>query len=229
MTRDGITKFESITEHEAESRLKKLFRKFNREVETELQKDRRKLFKALEEFANILPNKEAWIHFRKRWPRFFPVAEYEKVENGKLDSIANYPELLREVWDGSPSFLLPLLGVDAESPFNDEQATAKVHRIPAQFFADWDEGVFRYRGMCDFQRALYLLFRESWRARTCEKCRSKFIAMRVAQKYCSTDCSESVQRELKLTWWKQHGERWRAARKSLKSMKGRKHGTRKTQ
>jgi hypothetical protein len=94
---------------------------------------------------------------------------------------------------------------------------------------DWDEGVFRYQGACDFQRALYLLFRESWRARICEKCRTKFIARRPAQKYHSTDCSESVQRELKQKWWARHGETWRKQRKeSKRKRRGGQNGARKT-
>jgi hypothetical protein len=88
--------------------------------------------------------------------------------------------------------------------------------IAAKFDLDWDEGVFRYQGACDFQRALYVLFRESWRARICEKCETKFIARRVAQKYCSTECSGSMQRELKQKWWAEHGETWRRRRKESK-------------
>jgi len=100
--------------------------------------------------------------------------------------------------------------------------------LPGKFDADWDEGVFTYEGACNFQRALYLLFRESWRARVCEKCDAKFIARRAAQKYCTTDCSEEMQRELKLKWWDKHGEAWRKGRKTLKSQKkGSSNGPRK--
>jgi hypothetical protein len=217
-------------ESEADRALKTLVRKFNRSIEHGLRKDRPRLFEALGEFVNIRSDKEAWSHFRNLWPRFFPQTEYEKAEKGLPESVRDYPSWLRQVWDGYTASLLPLLGVKTETPFREEQEQVSgIHRLPAQFFPDWDEGIFLYQSGCDFQRSLYLLFRESWRARTCEKCGNKFIARRVAQKYCTTDCSESVQRELKLKWWSEYGETWRQKRKASRS-KGKedKRGTRKT-
>src|SRR5262249_3379620 len=136
-----------------------------------------------------------------------------------------------QVWSGGElgEMALPiLLGIDLnphktegtpeEAWFND------LLSIPAQFYADWDEGVFRYRGSCDFQRALYLLFLDSWRAKFCEKCNAKFIAARSAQKFCTTDCSDAMQREFRRRWWAEHGDEWRQKRKK----KGRKNVTRKT-
>jgi hypothetical protein len=212
------TEAELRADRDADRALKKLVHKFNRDIEHGLRKDRLKLFKALGEFANIRSDDEAWFHFRSRCPRFFPKGEYEKAQKGLPESVRDYPPLVREVWDGGTAPLLPLLGVKAETPFHDDQArVAGIYRLPAHFFPNWDEGIFLYQSGCDFQRALYLLFRQSWRARTCENCGNKFIARRVAQKYCTTDCSESVQRELKLKWWAQHGETWRRTQKVSKS------------
>ncbi len=224
------TEAELRTDRDADRTLKRLVRKFNRDIERGLRNDRPKLFEALGEFANIRPDDEAWSHFRSRWPRFFPQSEYEKARKGLPESVRNYPSLVREVWDGGTAPLLPLLGVKAETPFRDEQArVSRIYRLPACFYPDWDEGILRYQSGCDFQRALDLLFRESWRARTCGNCGSKFIARRVAQKYCTTDCSERVQHELKLKWWAEHGETWRRKRKASKSIgKEDQHGTRKT-
>jgi hypothetical protein len=218
-------------EREAERKLRMLFRKFNRDIECGLLRERPKLFHALGDFARILPTNDAWHQFRKRWPNFFPRAEYEKVEQNVSPSVRDYSYWLDRIWKGHESrpALLLLLGVRVEAWISDEDSQApNLPLIPAQFFPDWDEGVLRYRGMCMFQRALYLLFRESWRARTCEQCGDKFIARRVAQRYCSTDCSESVQRELKLKWWHEHGDAWRRKRKASKLRKrGRKNVTRK--
>jgi hypothetical protein len=88
---------------------------------------------------------------------------------------------------------------------------------PKEFVADWDDGTFHYEGGCDFQRALFLLFRESWRARVCEKCNMKFIARRSALKYCSKECVGEMQKELKRKWWADHGEGWRQDRNKSKS------------
>jgi hypothetical protein len=205
-------------EREAERELKKLVRQFNREIEDGLRKDRPKLFEALGEFVNIRSDKEAWSHFRNRWPRYFPLTEYGKAEKNLPESVRDYPKWLREIWDGYTASLLPLLGVKADTPFQKEQAlVAGIYCLPAYFYPDWDGGILLYQSGCDFQRSLYLLLRESWRARACENCGNRFIARRVAQKYCTTDCSEHVQHELKLKWWTEHGKRWRQKRKVSKS------------
>jgi hypothetical protein len=199
--------------------LRRQFQKHESGLDRELRRDKPRLFEALEDFANIRPNEEAWSHFRKRWPNFFPGDEYDKVAKGLRPSIVDYPYCLDLLWMGTDSPLEMLLGVDTRSYRADELQPeemwiAGLASIPSDFEMDWEEGVFRYRGACDFQKALYLLFLQSWRARVCEKCKAKFIARRVAQKYCSTDCSESMQRELKQRWWAKHGETWRKERRA---------------
>jgi len=72
----------------------------------------------------------------------------------------------------------------------------------------------------DFQRALYLLLRESWRAKVCAKCSTYFVASKPAQLYCSTACSGGVKRERTLKWWRDVGAKRRAAR--AKKQDGRK-------
>jgi hypothetical protein len=198
--------------------LRRVFQKYERKLDRELRRDKRKLFEALGEFANIRRDEKGWSHFRKRWPKFFPEEEYDRVVEGSKPSIADYPYCLDQLWIGTDSPVKIMLGIDAapnrvDELWPEDMWLAGVASIPAEFFVDWDEGVFRYRGACDFQRALYLLFRESWRARVCEKCLTKFIARRAAQKYCSTDCSENMQRELKQKWWAEHGQTWRKQRK----------------
>jgi hypothetical protein len=230
MNDQSSTRETSSESNKAEKALRKLLRKFARDIERDLRKERPALFRALEEFANVRPDQKAWSHFRKRWPKFFPKAEYERAEENASRSVRDYPRWLHQVWLGKSAPLLPLLGIKAEPQIPGEPSPGlDVHLIPAQFFADWDEGVFHYRGMCGFQRALHLLVRDSWRARVCEKCGEKFIARRVAQRYCTTDCSDEMQRELKRRWWAEHGETWRQKRKVFKSKKrGGKNVTRKT-
>ncbi len=214
---------------------RKLFQRYYRKVMRDLRRDRPKLFRALEEFANIRSDAEGWAHFRKRWPNFFPSRDYDTVTDGSKQSILAYPYWLGQIWAGGETepALHILLGIDPnpeqtegtpeEAWFND------LVSIPAHFYADWDEGVFRYQGACDFQRALYLLFLDSWRARLCEKCNAKFIATRAAQKFCSTDCGAAMQREFRRRWWAEHGAAWRQKRRESKLKKrGGKNVTRKT-
>lgn len=215
----------------------RMMHKYERMVERDLRRDRPKLFRALEEFANMRPDAQGWVHFRKRWPNFFLESEYDRVATGSRPSIFDYPYWLNQIWAGGETEpCLPiLLGIDpnlvlTEGSPEDAWFSGLRSIPPRRFHTDWESGVFRYEGGCDFQRALYLLFRESWRARFCEKCNTKFIARRAAQKYCSTECVGSMQRELKRKWWAEHGESWRHKRNLSKSKrKGRgKNVTRKT-
>jgi hypothetical protein len=204
----------------AAENLDRLFQKANQDIERDLQKDRPRLFRALEEFANIRSDDQAWTHFKKRYPRFFPEGEYDRAERGVLPSVREFPRWLSEIWLGNtlPTVTL-LLGIKPE--VHKSVPIPRIRHIPAQFWVNWYEGTLQYRGMCMFQRALYLLLRESWRARICENCDGKFIARRAAQKYCSSDCSQNAQRELKRTWWATHGEEWRRKRNTLKSKRKR--------
>jgi hypothetical protein len=216
--------------------LRKVLQRYDRKVMRDLRRDGRKLFLALGEFANIRSDTEGWEQFRKRWPNFFPETEYDKVTEGQKPSVFDYPYWLNQIWAGGETepYLRILLGIDSAPEPADEGTPEDswivgLSSIPAQFYADWDEGVFRYQGACDFQRALYLLFLDSWRARVCEKCEAKFIAARAAQKFCSTDCSEAMQREFRRRWWAEHGAAWREKRKAVKTKKkGGNNVTRKT-
>jgi hypothetical protein len=202
--------------------MKRMYRRYERKLERDLKKARPRLFQALQDFANMRADTEAWAHFKKRWPDFFPDEEYQKVIQG-LDepSIRTYPYWLSQIWIGGESNpqLKILLGIE-DAPLSEDDGTPEeswlvgLAVIPAQMEADWDDGIFRYRGSCDFQRALYLLFQESWRAKVCDECGAKFIARRGAQKFCSTECSGKMQRELKLKWWSEHGETWRQGRRT---------------
>jgi hypothetical protein len=216
--------------------LRKMLQGYERRVMRDLRRDRRKLFLALGEFANIRSDAEGWAHFRKRWPNFFPESEYDKVARCEKPSIFDYSYWLNQIWIGGETepYLRILLGIEsalepADEGTPEDSWIVGLSSIPAQFYADWDEGIFRYEGGCDFQRALYLLFLDSWRARVCEKCGAKFIAARAAQKFCTTDCSAAVQREFRRRWWAEHGAAWRQKRRESNLKKrGGKNVTRKT-
>lgn len=200
--------------------VRKAFRDYERSLRRDLRRARPRLFKALGEFVNIRRDAEGWVQFRKRWPSFFPDSEYDKVARGQRPSVFDYPYWLNQIWIGGETepYLPIMMGIkDAPAPAedltDDERWSLGLATLPAEFALDWDAGTFRYHGSCDFQRALYLLLLDSWRARVCEKCEAKFIAARAAQKFCSTDCSESMQREFRRRWWAEHGAAWREKRR----------------
>lgn len=216
--------------------LKRVYDAYDRKVANALRKDRPKLFRALAEFVNMRGDSEGWVHFRHRWPSFFPEHDYSALENTSGPTIFEYPYWLEQIWRGGESepYLEIMLGArptpKVEDLLPEEVAAARLSSIPPKEFAlDWTTGSIRYQGGCDFQRALYLLFQESWRARFCEKCGAAYIANREGQKYCSTDCSEEMQREVKRKWWTEHGKEWRDAKnKAEAKKKGSKGGTKKT-
>lgn len=80
--------------------------------------------------------------------------------------------------------------------------------------ADWQTGTFLYMADNDFRRAVYILFREGWRVKTCERCSRRFVASKPMQRYCSTGCAGAAKRERNLRWWTKHGKKWRSKRKS---------------
>jgi hypothetical protein len=75
--------------------------------------------------------------------------------------------------------------------------------------AHWPEGEFFVCRQNDFQRAFELLFRESWRARTCPRCEMFFIARKPKQLFCGTACSAGSRLESKRRWWHAAGARKR--------------------
>jgi len=89
---------------------------------------------------------------------------------------------------------------------------------------DWVKGEFSYSPLNDFQHAVYLLFRENWRARRCSQCGRLFVAGKPAQLYCSIPCSFAARRQRDLELWKTSGAANRRARVSRS--KGRKLGGR---
>ena len=78
----------------------------------------------------------------------------------------------------------------------------------------WDQGEFCLDvggvGGIDFPRAFYMLFRQSWRARVCPRCKLFFVARGTKQKFCGTVCSAGSRHASKLKWWRRVGEKRRA-------------------
>jgi hypothetical protein len=79
----------------------------------------------------------------------------------------------------------------------------------------WEHGEFYLPIGCqdagdDFSRSFYLLFRQSWRARVCSRCKLLFVARRPKQIFCGTVCSAGSRLASKRKWWKRVGAKRRA-------------------
>src|SRR6266850_6826830 len=83
----------------------------------------------------------------------------------------------------------------------------------AEVKPEWGKSRFEYVAVNDFQKAVYALFLESWRAKICRRCKRYFIADKNAQAFCSTACSGGNRRDRGLRYWRETGARRRAAKK----------------
>src|SRR5262249_16058046 len=70
----------------------------------------------------------------------------------------------------------------------------------------WRTGTFRYEPATEFQAAVHMLFRQSWRAKVCPRCGRHFIGDKPAQSYCSSACYGSVKRDRDLQHWRTVGD-----------------------
>jgi hypothetical protein len=104
--------------------------------------------------------------------------------------------------------------IDTELPnqaFRDAwMALSKEHKgvycVPSvSVTPSWRGAKFEYLSTRDFQKAVYTLLCESWRAKLCRKCDKYFIAEKPAQVYCSTACSNRAGLESGRRYWHEKG------------------------
>ena len=88
--------------------------------------------------------------------------------------------------------------------------------------ARWPQGDFYMVPQNDFQRAFYLLFGQSWRARICRRCKNFFIARRPKQGFCGTVCSGGSRLASKRKWWNSVGTKRRSNKEKTGSNQNRK-------
>jgi hypothetical protein len=77
---------------------------------------------------------------------------------------------------------------------------------------DWSAGRFEYQPDTPFRRAVYLLFRQRWRAKQCPVCGRYFVADKPRQRYCGSRCYGAAKRRRDLDYWRTVGVRRRQQR-----------------
>lgn len=159
-----------------------------------------------------------WVHAMKMW-REQPEA-YQQMQDAFRESPFNrFRDRLRQVWSGGDTnglVLAELLSLFDQPETNKFEDPDDLIRQRWRVVADWRRGSLQYRPRHAFERACYLLLENSSRAKFCARaeCPSPyFIAARVTQRYCGTDCAEAMQEEWKKKWWKERGNDWRKQRK----------------
>lgn len=196
----------------------------------EEQIDKRRLWKGLERFVNCGDSQEELKALFKAFPDICVFPVYLEAAR---ELFLYYREALRHVWGRSAmkstgrddaDFLLglPDSGGHHPSSFLKAEHTFRVVCPPFAYFhraahlkTNWESGNFIYTTTNNFQRAFYLLFRESWRARVCTICNTYFIAEKPRQKFCSPSCSNRSRLQSNLVWYHREGaeRRRRIARK----------------
>ena len=187
-------------------------------------RESRELLRALTEYVNLGDTAADVRFFRKRWPEFFPDNFYDAAEQD-LESMdgrrfLRIKKVLHDLWSGRecPPFMPPVLlglqlgGLDYVI-WNDHGKSISTFRM------QWETGEFEFESDIKFYKAMWLLARQTWRAKVCLHCSQCFVARRATQVYCSTDCSELAERELKREWWRKNGNAWRANRNLAKNVK----------
>jgi hypothetical protein len=186
-----------------------------------------RLYKGLERFVNTGDTLEDFRSLSKAWSSFWPL-DNMGAGDGWTDDCHRlflvYRDTLRRVWisdpealrSGSLMFLFGLAhpGTLLSAPQGwqlkeAEQSCAAYGSSSNVVYPHWKDGSFTITQRNDFQRALYSLFRESWRAKVCSKCSSYFIAEKPARLYCSVECSNSSHKKAALKWWKEKGAKRR--------------------
>ena len=154
------------------------------------------------ELANLGDSPEAVQRFRAKHLKFLPKAE----------QILPTRNLLRELWHGgqrADRIARELLFAE----YHLSGGEGKPHfGVWKPVGVDWRRGTITYSPEHEYQGPLYELLQRSWLAKVCARpgCVAPyFVARRITQQYCSTDCSEAMQDQYRLNWWRAHGNEWR--------------------
>lgn len=192
----------------------------------------------LQRFINTGDSLLDYCDLSKAWPTFWPVniEGHDPDSGGKGPVCFNWREeahplfvlyrnILRSLWARNSAtstngmFINVLFGLDL--PIEAKKCFPKfeIKQATTSFYPEWGAGVIRFVSNTDFQRAIWLLFCEVWRAKICASCSSYFIAEKPAQTYCSVSCSTRVHQSISLKWWREKGAKRRSARAELKHRK----------
>ena len=209
----------------------------NRLARMDTEKER--LFGALEAFVNLADGLGGLESFLQQWPAFCPVVRGvigEHPPRPRLgpslhELILHFRDHLREVWQGldrTGEKIAILLGLrdwtriylkPDEMDWNELDLGSSVLLPGPKYLPNWKTGQFAYYPGNDFQGAVYLLFKASWRAKACSHCSSYFIASKPAQLYCKPACANATKQRRNQDWWAEHGKEWRDKSKGEKSRK----------
>lgn len=195
------------------------------------------LLRGLTEFVNMRDSVDDVRRFLRRWPTFLDPGDEKKGEYyieicrsmgfdpwelvrkdpddetlamlGDNPSILGLRDHVRGVWrggeDSNARMTILLFGF---------QHWPTGHR--KMILPDWQRSEIIYRATTMFQKACYLLLKNSQKAKVCANpdCPAPyFIGKRPFQRYCTPDCLKPFQKEWKRSWWDRVGKQRRKRKK----------------
>jgi hypothetical protein len=195
-------------------------------------KPKKWFWKGLERFVNAGDSTEDYRSLAKGWPTFWPVTIEGRDLNSRDKTLVIYDwndeayplflfyrNILRALWTRDPAtstngtFINILFGLEIpKGQFEKCFPHFRPGVATTSFWPEWGAGVIRFVSYTDFQRAIWLLFCELWRAKMCASCSQYFIAEKPAQSHCSISCSSRAHNASSLKWWRKKGAKRRAGR-----------------
>lgn len=203
--------------------------------------DTQRLLWWLEDFVNVGDRLADYQNFATTHANFWPIPLFDPAGKQLEDWTPKahklflaYQECLRRIWRREEQALHNkevgfLLGMEQHRYFDRGGAIPELLRaawadlpnaqcrVHTRVSPDWTRGEFVFTPMNDFQQAVYLLFRESWRARVCEWCSKCFLADKPAQRFCGSKCFGEAKRKRDLAYWRSDGAKRRKNRRSEKN------------
>lgn len=210
-------------------------------------KKKQQQFEALAAFANLGESQRDWAKLRLMHPDIFDehwlLIASEHVSLGLFDDDPShvyslrgeeveailkrrlrYRDCLRSVWSGNDREgrnLRILYGFDLTE--KDEKmlwagSAWEKPLPPGKPIVNGLTGEILWEFPSEFQRMLYELMKDRWKAKICPQCGRYFIADKTAQSFCSTGCAGDAKRARARDYFDREGR----ARRTLRRQKGKK-------
>jgi hypothetical protein len=204
-------------------------------------KNRERQFEALAAFANLEASQRDWDKLRLMHPEIFSEhwlftgseewaiglgdddpSHHYSLRSGEaraiLDRRLRYRDCLRSVWSGNDRegrSLRILYGFDLmeQEAMMGMSDPAPGPLLPGKPIVDGLTGEISWEFPLEFQRTLYELMKNRWKAKICPQCGRYFIADKTAQVFCSTGCSGDAKRARSLEYFNREGRARRILRK----------------
>ena len=147
----------------------------------------------IQEFVNWPSNPTSWLKFVRKYGPIWEDAEQGAEFRSDIAKFSEAQDTFRRLWRDKKRSGWQVGGQVAVSHLQGK-ATVRVSNLHWFLFLDVVTLDPRRLKVCK-----------------CPECPAPyFVASHLGQRFCSTDCSDWSQKQLKKDWWRKNGEKWRA-------------------